>query len=648
MIAFAFLLIFSSFLSQLVRGCPWMLLDMPWRYCFGTQGAGWNHKWLWRQMAVKGRWLNTSSHDWDLWNMQKFPIFLWHTVTSARVKTAQKRLLLALPGSYFLKTLGWPGYTVQFFGHVLTVNCPFAAMSCEVQLNTLQGDVITLDVVMTATVRELKAMLLEKHPCQDPIERKVLKVELLRDSSIIDDAETLEAAGLLGAESLVTVTYTRNEVEAATKRDIRTQGWFAVKIPSNVTNICEAAFKNSHQLVLLTIPESVTHIGECAFQNCTSLASITLGASATQIGHWAFHGCASLASITSGESVTHIGQWAFHGCASLASITLGESVTHIGDHAFHGCASLARITLGESVTHIGDAAFRGCTSLASITLRKSVTRIGNYAFTGCTSLASATLDEAVTHIGEGAFQNCSSLASITLGESVTHIGDGAFCGCTSLASITLGEAVTHIGECAFQNCRSLASITLGESVTRIGNYAFAGCTSLASITLGEAVTHIGEGAFQNCRSLASITIPESLRHTLMRVLGSVSVAVVTIPARQGRKRLREEWVSVQICSGATWPLIGTTCEKTSACPWCDFTHLWCSPYLGGVSCFTPMGSVSTPDATKQDSWFNLFSTQMWMWFYIGECRYIMDYHGIYLQIKDPIPSTLLHVGSENS
>ena len=80
------------------------------------------------------------------------------------------------------------------------------AMSCEVQLNTLQGDVITLDVVMTATVRELKAMLLEKHPCQDPIERKVLKVELLQDSSIIDDAETLDAARLLGAESLLSHT----------------------------------------------------------------------------------------------------------------------------------------------------------------------------------------------------------------------------------------------------------------------------------------------------------------------------------------------------------------------------------------------------------------------------------------------------------
>ena len=32
-------------------------------------------------------------------------------------------------------------------------------------------------------------MLREKHPCQDPIERKVLKVELLHNSSIIDEAE---------------------------------------------------------------------------------------------------------------------------------------------------------------------------------------------------------------------------------------------------------------------------------------------------------------------------------------------------------------------------------------------------------------------------------------------------------------------------
>ena len=130
------------------------------------------------------------------------------------------------------------------------VRRPFAAMSCEVKLNTLQGGVITLDIPMTATVRELKAMLLVNHPCGDPSERKILKV------SIIDDAETLDAAGFFCAESLVTVAYTRNEVEAATKDDIddiHTQRCLGAKIPCNLTRLSRFAFQNCDQLVLVTI-----------------------------------------------------------------------------------------------------------------------------------------------------------------------------------------------------------------------------------------------------------------------------------------------------------------------------------------------------------------------------------------------------------
>ena len=96
-------------------------------------------------------------------------------------------------------------------------------MSLEIKLNTVDGSTVTLDVPMTATVRELKAMLLQQHPCQDPIERKVLKVELLHNSSIIDEAEALNSATFLGAESLVTVVYRRNEVEAAKEKSPRSE-----------------------------------------------------------------------------------------------------------------------------------------------------------------------------------------------------------------------------------------------------------------------------------------------------------------------------------------------------------------------------------------------------------------------------------------
>ncbi len=234
---------------------------------------------------------------------------------------------------------------------------PLGAMSCEVKLNTLEGGVITLDVQTTATVRELKSMLLEKHPCEEPIERKLLKVVLLQDGSFIDDAETLAEAGLLDAESLVTVTYTRNVVEAGTKDGIHTQGFFELKIPSDLTEICYDAFCGCEQVVLVTIPESVTSIGGCAFNYCSSLEKVTIGDSVTHIGKHAFADCSSLASITMGEAVIDIGQHAFEYCTSLERINMGESVTHIQEGAFSHCSSLASVTMGESVTYICDFAF---------------------------------------------------------------------------------------------------------------------------------------------------------------------------------------------------------------------------------------------------------------------------------------------------
>ena len=41
-----------------------MFLDLLWRYCFGTQGARWNHKHDFdNKGAVNGTWLDVSSHD---------------------------------------------------------------------------------------------------------------------------------------------------------------------------------------------------------------------------------------------------------------------------------------------------------------------------------------------------------------------------------------------------------------------------------------------------------------------------------------------------------------------------------------------------------------------------------------------------------
>ena len=97
-------------------------------------------------------------------------------------------------------------------------------MPRELRLKTLEGGDHNVEVIPTCTVQELKAMLLEKKDCEDPIERQILKVEVLSGGFSVDDHQTLESAGLLHAESDVTVIYCRNQVEAATKEAIHEEG----------------------------------------------------------------------------------------------------------------------------------------------------------------------------------------------------------------------------------------------------------------------------------------------------------------------------------------------------------------------------------------------------------------------------------------
>ncbi len=327
-----------------------------------------------------------------------------------------------------------------------------AAMPHELKVKTLEGGVITVEVTPRNTIQELKAMLHEKKQCEDPIEHKILKVKVLANGLLLDDDQTLESAGLLHAESEVTVIYSRNEVEAATKEAIHEEGFLQVNIPSSLTEIPAEAFEDYHQVVTVAIPESVTVIGEAAFAGCKYLASITIPASVTSIGHYAFFGCSSLESITIPESVTAIRDRAFLECSSLVSITIPKSVTAIKVCAFRACRSLASITIPESVTAIEELAFAYCVSLESINIPESVTAIRDSAFLGCISLVSITIPASVTVIGESAFRGCRSLVSINIPESVRVIGESAFRGCSSLGSITIPESVRDVGKHAFEGC----------------------------------------------------------------------------------------------------------------------------------------------------------------------------------------------------
>ena len=108
---------------------------------------------------------------------------------------------------------------------------------------------LPVSIMPTNTMEELKAMLCEKKHCEDPIERKILKVKVLADGLLVDDDQTLGSSGLLHEELEVTVIYSRNEVEAATAEEIDAEGLLQVNIPSSITEIAESAFDWNNQVL---------------------------------------------------------------------------------------------------------------------------------------------------------------------------------------------------------------------------------------------------------------------------------------------------------------------------------------------------------------------------------------------------------------
>ena len=101
----------------------------------------------------------------------------------------------------------------------------------EMKVKTLEGEMLAVEVVPTNTVKELRVMLLESKGYEDPIERQLLRVEVL---------------------------------------------------------IARASLER------VTMPESVTSIGGWAFGECKSLKNVTIPGSLTSISSSTFFACVSL------------------------------------------------------------------------------------------------------------------------------------------------------------------------------------------------------------------------------------------------------------------------------------------------------------------------------------------------------------------
>lgn len=119
-----------------------------------------------------------------------------------------------------------------------------------------------------------------------------------------------------------------------------------------------SAFYYMSNLTNVIIPSTVTWIDEACFKECKNLKSVKLSSNLTGIAASAFLKCISLTDIVIPNKVKSIRQQAFDGCTSLTSINIPASCTTIGSATFRN-TGITSIEVPDSVTVIGENAFEG-------------------------------------------------------------------------------------------------------------------------------------------------------------------------------------------------------------------------------------------------------------------------------------------------
>lgn len=210
----------------------------------------------------------------------------------------------------------------------------------------------------------------------------------------------------LSSEDTIVVPETHNglPVNEIRGKTFINMDFYAIRLPSKLTEIRGDTFSGCSSLSEIDIPQSVTRIGGGAFRDCVRLKEITLPSGITEISGDTFNGCSSLRAIRIPEGVTRIGGHAFDGCSALKTAALPRSLDTIGASAFRGCRSLEKIDIPGSVREIGQSAFRGCISLTRVYVPASVRSIGPSAFRECGRMESIRIPRNAS-VGEKAFKD---------------------------------------------------------------------------------------------------------------------------------------------------------------------------------------------------------------------------------------------------
>lgn len=113
-----------------------------------------------------------------------------------------------------------------------------------------------------------------------------------------------------------------------------------------VVEVGRELFYENGSITLVSLPSTITAIRFAAFKNATALTSIVLPNSLTTIDGDAFSGALNLSSVTFSSSLTYIGTNAFEN-TKLAKITLPSVINEIGARAFADIPTLTEVVINS-------------------------------------------------------------------------------------------------------------------------------------------------------------------------------------------------------------------------------------------------------------------------------------------------------------
>lgn len=290
------------------------------------------------------------------------------------------------------------------------------------------------------------------------------------------------------------------------------------KIPSTVTIIHEACFRENKNLKEITLPNNLNTIKSIGFYKCDNLININFPSSLKEIESGAFYQCTNLESVILHEGITTIGESAFKGCRSVKEIYIPSTVTKIEEEAFSGCSHIYFIDIDNETKEIEVP-----------DLLKRVQTSGDVLYSEKTYFSDSELSDDKNKIILEDIENrniyvkilSGALEGVTIGFAtdtwdLSENQDGSVIGKFSEDGTIIISGNGKMKE-FFSNTdipwylfrEKVKKLIIKEGVTSIGKYTFYACEKLVSVQIPSTVTEISEKVFTGCESLKDIMLDEN-------------------------------------------------------------------------------------------------------------------------------------------